>query len=776
MIKIIKLIFFAGLFIFFFSCKKDLQQDPKYKRPDWLAGKLYTQIVAQSELSTFAHCLKLVGYDTIINTSGSYTVFAPNNDAFVLYFQNHQGYHSVEDIPIRELTRIVKYHIIQNPWSEEQLQKLDIYGWIDTLDQNNDQPKGFKRETLLREKDQKFGISHDQNNNISIVDTLQSSFYRRNATDSRKFAPVFYKKYLDAYGLNGDDYKFYFNRSFENANDLYYLEGRIVKGDIFAENGFVHIIDRVIEPLQNAYQILSTVKNNHSYSEFLGLIDAFPHFTFNATKTNAQSGAHAGLAVDSLFDISYPDLVFDIVNEQTKAPTGTVFSSNVANVTIRYQNGLIAPTNEAFEAFINEYLVGSGKWGSLNNAPRFIKKIIVNTYMSSNPIYPTYIQKGFNNGENDIVKLDGSTVVQQQFGSNCSFIGVNKAIVPRAFNSVTGPIYLNRGYSTAMYAIEQAGLLTALKKENNNYSLFVESDVNCSDDSSLIYRSSIGTQPSSFAAFQISGNRATEFQIGTNDLRTLLLNHIGLDNPKRIARKEFIKNMAGNYLIVNNQTGEVSGTAHTIIGYMGSVETQVIPSQISTNTDNGKTYDIKNWFSFSGPSIYSKISSTPAYSKFQALLLQAGLIDVANFRYNFISDNEFYTIFVPNNTAIDSYRTDTLTTDQLRKFLMMHFVQGEIIFTDGYKPAGYYETTRVDESSTAYSTAYTKIYLNPGIDVINIPDKNGNTYLAINESQVTNMITSITLSTTPAAYLSVVSNAVIHEIDKVLLFGKVDTQ
>ncbi len=57
--------------------------------PDWLAGKLFTQIQSYPELSTFAKCLQLSGYDSIINTSGSYTVFAPDNDAFDLYFQSH---------------------------------------------------------------------------------------------------------------------------------------------------------------------------------------------------------------------------------------------------------------------------------------------------------------------------------------------------------------------------------------------------------------------------------------------------------------------------------------------------------------------------------------------------------------------------------------------------------------------------------------------------------------------------------------------------------------
>jgi hypothetical protein len=39
---------------------------------------------------------------------------------------------------------------------------------------------------------------------------------------------------------------------------------------------FIHVIDRVIEPLKNASQILSTVEGENSYSKFLDLINNFP--------------------------------------------------------------------------------------------------------------------------------------------------------------------------------------------------------------------------------------------------------------------------------------------------------------------------------------------------------------------------------------------------------------------------------------------------------------------------------------------------------------------
>lgn len=750
------------------GCSERFDTESKYRRPDWLAGKLFTQILDQPELSAFARCIELTGYDSVINISGSYTVFAPDNDAFALYFQEHPAYTAVEDIPIDELTRIVKYHIVQNPWSTDQLRSLDIYGWIDSLDINNDEPRGFKRETLLREKDRNYGIALDrEEDRLIIVDTLQSGWYRKQAIDSRKYAPVFFQEYFDIYDLNSGDYAFYFGRPFESGS-LYYSNGRIIEADIFAENGFVHIIDRVVEPLKNAFQLLNETSENHSYSDYLDLVNTFPEFTYNVDKTFDQPGADQGYVVDSLFDITYPELAFNITNEETGAPSGTL--GLPGNVSIRYHHGLVAPTNEAFDEFIGQYLTGPGKWGSLRETPHHIKRMIVNTHMAEGPVYPTDFSKGFYNGEMDLVTVDQSSIIQQQYGSNCTFVGVNKVLTPRAFKSVTGPIYTQRGYSRVMYAIEQAGLLPALKREDKHYMLFVESDVNLKIDSSLVYY----PVTERFSVFFVTEFSAQEIALNTNDLRTLLLNHIGTEYPKGTARKEFIKNLAGNFLVFNNVTGEVSGTAPTTIGYKGLVQTTVIPQQISTNADNGKTYDIRNWFNFAAPTLFLKISG--AYPNFHNLLKMAGLTRDKEFRYTFISENEDYTVFIPNDSALSTFRYDTLTTEELRKFLMLHFVQGDMIFTDGNKPANYYETARVDEKSTTYTTVYSKIYIDPGTDEIIIPAKNGSNYLTIFESALTNLIAGRDVGEGNEAYPTILSNAVIHEIDKVLLFNELDTK
>ncbi|MHB9140810.1 MAG: fasciclin domain-containing protein [Paludibacter sp.] len=321
-----------------------------------------------------------------------------------------------------------------------------------------------------------------------------------------------------------------------------------------------------------------------------------------------------------------------------------------------------------------------------------------------------------------------------------------------------------------MFAIEKSGLLSALKRKDANYSFFVESDANSSADSSFIY----SALNESFAAITLYP-AIKKTGLSVDDLRILLLNQIAVDQPQGIARKEFIENLAGNYLIFDNVTKEVKGTAPTTYGYRGSIQMPDIPRLISTNADNGSTYEVDNWFSFAANDLYTTISTN--YPKFHALMKKAGLSQDKLFKYSFISDNQFYTVFVPSDSILNVTSTDTMTTKELQDFLMLHFVQGDLIFTDGKKPAGYYETARVDESSTPYTTVYTKIRIIPGIDKITIPTKTGDPSVVVTESARTNILVARNLSTTGMeAYTNSVNNGVIHEINQVIRREIVDTK
>jgi hypothetical protein len=100
-----------------------------------------------------------------------------------------------------------------------------------------------------------------------------------------------------------------------------------------------------------------------------------------------------------------------------------------------------------------------------------------------------------------------------------------------------------------------------------------------------------------------------------------------------------------------------------------------------------------------------------------------------------------------------------------------------MIFTDGNKQSTYYETCRVDESSTPFATVFTSIKVNPGTDQITIPKKDGSPAAVVNESNRTNILSGRSLSATgQEVYANCINTGVIHEIKKALIFGEVDTR
>lgn len=757
---IMLLLFFTALIVIN-GCVDILELD-KYQRPSWLEGKLYTQIAAEDDLTAFTRCLELTGYDSIIDVSGSFTVFAPTDEAFNLFFQQNPQYNNqVSNIPMAELERIVKFHIIQNAWSRTQLQSLDIYGWIDKDDPANDKPKGYKRQTLLKEENKKYWVFSDKGV-TSIVDSAGSNSFRKVFTRSRKYAPLFFDNYFTVNNLKQSDYDFYFSRPY-SPGSIHYSEGKVTGAELFAENGFIHKIDRVTTPLLNAEELLQKDYPGISYKSLLGLIQLFPEFTINLEETYKQPEAKAGKQFDTLYNLNYKDIVFNI-HEELTGP-----NINVPVNTVRYHNFILAPTDEAFQTFIDEVLTeasGYPRWGSFNAVPKEIKKIIANTHMGLSPIYKTNIDAGFENGVGDIIRITESDIIQKNYGTNCTFLGLDKVIIPRAFSSVSGPVYLRPGFSVFMYAMEFTGVLPAIKQAGATYSFYIIPDMELAQDSSLVQVwDDVATNRYRFRAFNRSMERMEN--LSKNELAKRILNQVGISVPTGVPGKEFIENLAGNYIVVDNENQTVIGGSESVYGYQGDSAVTLKPALMDEPTDNGKTYGVVSWFVPPRADMFSRLTS---YPKFLQLMIKAGLYNTQSYSFTFLTEGETYTIFIPTEQALIASGADNLSIDALKQFIKYHFVKGELIFTDGRKSSGLYETLRIDETSTQFSTRYSSLNIKTGIDKIEILDAGGLPYVTILEAGAkTNIFIATDTDKISVSPMDYITTGVIHEIDNVLV-------
>ena len=728
----------AGLIILWSGCE-EVSDHEKYQRPDWLPGKLYTTVSTRENLSLFTECLRLTGLDTIVDVSGCFTVFAPTDAAMEQYLSANQ-YAGVADIPPEELERIVEFHIIQNPWTLEQLQTLSAYGWR-TGDNTDWDTYAYKRKTIFKRPVEKYWITREKKQERIVMDSMVSDGYKRVHVESRKYVPIFYDDYVNAVGLTSEDFSFYFDRAYEPGN-VFYAGARIVEADIFAENGFVHIIDRVVNPMLNAEELLHREFPGESYKLFLEMIYwYFPTFEPNEPATMNQPEVRLGGVVDTLWDLEYYDLAFAIQKERIGNETAHVNQSLVRH------NGMFVPVDAAFREFIDGILtVASGypHWRDIRSLPRDVSEIIIARHLKSVPIYPSNYQYyeifwadgNFQQNEGDIIR--------KEFGSNCTFIGLGSYQPDRLFTSVTGPVFLRPAYSLFRRALQYSDIGHEIAGHPGELCFFPIPDFSLETDSSLMLNwTDFENDEYNFLEFDRSRN-SIQF-LSPRELGNRIMNHVGTSLPDGSANKEFIRTLGGNYIIWNHLENTVRGSLPCTVGYNGDVVKTSHPAQLHEPSDNGEVWSVRYWLNNENADMRTLLSR---YPEFFSLLLKAGLFDPYSTGQTFLDRNENYTVFIPSAEAINNCQADTMGMEVLEEFLKGHFLQGAIIFTDNKQPSGVYDTM-----------SGAKLDIRTGPDLIEILDNNGDTHVMVREEEnTTNIMVSERSEVTSVA----------HEIDQVL--------
>jgi hypothetical protein len=423
-----------------------------------------------------------------------------------------------------------------------------------------------------------------------VTNSTTADAYKMVYSPYRKFVPIFYDKYFTVNGLTSDDYNFYFKRAFEPGN-VYYAGAKIIQANIFAENGFVHIIDKVVDPMLNAKERLEKELPGESYKLFLDMVNwYYPKFTANTIATNNQPGIRLGANVETLWDLDYAPLAFNLQKERFY---------NI-NETLVKHNGLIAPTDDAFREFIDGVLTvksGFPHWNNYKSLPLDVVDIIVAQNLKSTPFYPSTSQykkifKGANRyhqNEQDIIRKD--------FGSNCTFIGLGSYIPDRVFTSVTGPVFCRPVFSTFRLAMVYSGTYDAIANYNGKLYFFPITDYTLMLDSSMLVNW-IDKDKNTYN-FKAYNRQTHKFEVlSSSTISNWILNQVGTSMSTSGANKEMIKTLRGNYLTWDHSNNTIQGSYPGLYGYKGSIVVTNSPFPLDESTDNGKSLTVKTWFNF----------------------------------------------------------------------------------------------------------------------------------------------------------------------------------
>jgi hypothetical protein len=230
------------------SCQ-DSDFDKYYARPSWLDAPAWQILEQRGDCNTYLQLVSKTLYVKQLEGSGSYTFFVPTDDAFQAFFANNAyGYKSVEDIPADVAAEIVSYTMLYNSYP------CDSIG--NTLVGYNTWSIGaaYKHQTPSYEVLARDYVDGDS---IWVYNSL-SGAVTTSTTNNYRYLPVLTRNYWKENGLSTSDYNAFYKESdgstwsdYGNVLGAQIKEVSAGSGDLYCENGVIHLIDKVVLPLKN---------------------------------------------------------------------------------------------------------------------------------------------------------------------------------------------------------------------------------------------------------------------------------------------------------------------------------------------------------------------------------------------------------------------------------------------------------------------------------------------------------------------------------------------
>lgn len=316
---------------------------------------------------------------------------------------------------------LVTYSLVYNAFKEERLPDYQSsLGW----QENN----AFRRRTANYT-----GVYDATNTTGASIKAIASNrnnsgaFFYVDADNNNKFLPYFMTGYFTSKTLTAYDYNYFYPSSTYTGFNV--ADAAVTQKDIAAENGIIHVVNKVITSLPSIDQYIGTSTN---YSEFKKILDKFlVQYVLNQTVTQNYKNV-TGNAVDVFTKVYNSSLAFSPNNENFlklqdndgQADTYTMF----------------VPQNAALTDYINTVLLEH--YPTLESLPVNVIYDFINAHMWRTAVWPSKFSSTFNSVGEEARFNAATDVLDKKVLSNGIFYGTNKVQEANVFSSVYGKAYL----------------------------------------------------------------------------------------------------------------------------------------------------------------------------------------------------------------------------------------------------------------------------------------------------------------------------------------------
>ncbi len=706
------------LLVILVSCT-DKADDPYFARPDSLASPIYQRLQEEGNFSLFLKCIDKSGYADVLSRAGYYTLFAPNDSAVNAYL-TEKGM-GIDEISDTLAQKIVSYSLLFTAYKYETID--DVHPVSTTSTYN----RAFRRKTnnykgVYTTNSLSLGEINvvDINMVMDEEDVAAGTIPTLNSDDnSYKYIPVFTSAFMSRAGLTDFDYNYFYPSS--DLGDFNVSDAQVVKSDIMAENGYIHEVNKVLEPLINLEEML---EGRTEFSMFKEILDKYL-VNYNtapddfSSKYNSLTGNTAPIYVKS-----YPYLEFAPNTETIDAGT-TIGDDQLNSLT------MFVPNNDAVQKFFDEKFLTY--YGTLDHMSQALISDFINSHLFPSTVWPSRFELAE-------TKFTEDDIIDAQMASNGLFYGTNRVQESDDFFTVYGEINLNPSYSLMLQALKDFDMQYVIKNSNIEYTVFmvpdsVMMDIGFSYDAA---RSSWEYEPDTMFTTTSA----------TADLLRFIKMHIVRRDITDFSEEGMIKTYGDEY--IRYEDGKLIAAGNQDLGeYATPTNQDLVPN-------NGTTYkflDKPLLFSTKTP---MKRLEALGYKWFTDFIKNnADLYDSTTDGLRDLNGGVPNTIFALSDATIikaimagDLPRTTTPGTEgaaQVKNFFRYHMVVGTSL-ANGIATTGEYPT--------AYKDIDGKTYVNIISDEagnLSVQDRAGNT---------------IAVTTSKSNILS--NRVVIHELDTYL--------
>lgn len=693
------LLVFLSLFVL--SCSKK-EWDNYYGRPEGLGQPIYQQLEHRGNFKHLLALLDKAGYKDILGQQGWWTFFAPTDNAFDLFYQANNL--SDETIDDSLASAIVKYNLLFNSYRKDQLSIYQQGGTADVIP-----GQAFKRRTAyydwVKGEGRRLIVQTNRNASYTRTSSISSAGVEVSryvdGDNNFKNIPYFTDDYLNMNGLSVVDYLSFFPEA--KFNNFSVVDANVVEKDIPAENGTIHVIDKVIKPLPSLDQYLSS---HSQYSEYKKLLDSVAFYTSNAYMTGRNKVVNDNS--DSVYVKAYSGQLAFSPNNENYQEAGT--TSFFATMSQSRNYTMLVPTNEALTQYRKKLLVNYQN--SFGKAPATLLIDFINSTMWAQEMWPSQFNVKTNFLE-ETPSVTISEVSDKQLLSNGMLYGLSRAHESNLFRTIYGIPYLNPRFSMTLmaYSYAAANIRSVITQPNVSFVSFITPDDVLTAAGWRYNEGSAGTSTTPWgfkSATSTSYSHSANYRdIIMRIMRTglALSPNAQFDN---LSGKGMIETLNGEYIKFDNDRIQTSGTLDDNNRWIKITALQDQPV-------NGRAYIVDGLLTYSEKNVgyhleNLAVSLPESYSSYVWLVQNSGIYNSttgAIAGVNLGADYN-YTIFAPTNAAISeavkagllpgnkttgalpsSKPTNQIDLDNIRKFILYHILNGASVVPDGRKSDNY---------------------------------------------------------------------------------------